>query len=60
MAKEHFSGKSGRAGLPEQPIFKDYPKCKHVSGDLDDTISRIDEEKNQGVGKATKHKSNQH
>lgn len=59
MKKETFSGKSGRAGLPEQVIMKDYPKCEYVSGELDDTITGIDETKNKGVSKAKKYVSNQ-
>ena len=59
MKKETFSGKSGRAGLPEQVIQKDYPKCDYVSGEIDDTMTNVDEVKNKGVGKAKKYISNQ-
>lgn len=56
---EKFSGKSGRAGLPQEVIMKEYPKCSYVSGDLDDTMKNIDEVKNKSVGKAKSHMSHQ-
>lgn len=60
MSKPEMSGKSGRAGLPQEVIQKDYPKCDYVNGDqLDDTITNVDEVKNRGVGKAKKNISKQ-
>lgn len=60
MAKPEMSGKKGRSGLPEEVIMKDYPKCDYISGEHDDTMTRIDSEKDQMVGKTKKHISNQH
>lgn len=60
MAKKEFGGKTGRAGLPESVIVKDYPKCSYETSDLDDTITGIDESKNKSVSKAKSHKSKQH
>jgi hypothetical protein len=59
MSKEQFSGKKGRAGLPENVITKDYPKCNYVSNDLDDTMTNVDEVKNRSVGKAKSRVSHQ-
>ena len=59
MKKNEFSGKTGRAGLPEQVIQKDFPKCNHISSDLDDTMTGIDEAVDRSVSKAKKHQSNQ-
>jgi hypothetical protein len=55
-SKEHSKG---RAGLPQEVKFSDYPKVPHQSGDLDDTIKGIDEVNTRGVGKAKKHMSHQ-
>ena len=52
-------GSKGRAGLPQDVQFKDYPKCSHVSSDMDDTITGIDQVKDKSVGKAKKHQSHQ-
>ena len=53
------SHSKGRAGLPEEVKFSEYPKCSYLSGDLDDTITGIDEVKNKSVSKAKKHMSHQ-
>lgn len=60
MAKKEFGGKTGRAGLPENVIVKDYPKCSYNTSDLDDTITHVDSTNNKTVSKAKSHKSNQH
>lgn len=57
--KDFGKGKTGRAGLPEEVIMKDFPKQSQVSGELDDTITGIDETCNRSVGKAKKNMSNQ-
>jgi hypothetical protein len=59
MVKGTFSGKSGRSGLPQDVIFKDYPKNESTSGEIDDTMTDIDKVKNKSVGKAKKYISNQ-
>jgi hypothetical protein len=60
MAKNEMPQGKGRAGLPEQPSFKDYPKCDYVHNELDDTITRVDREKEQMVRTTKKKISNQH
>jgi hypothetical protein len=60
MAKKEFSGKSGRSGLPESVIVKDYPKCDYNSSELDDTIGLIDETNKKSVSKSKKNMSKQH
>lgn len=55
---EKISSK-GRAGLPQEVKFSDYPKVTHQSSDLDDTMKGIDEVNSRGVGKAKKHISHQ-
>jgi hypothetical protein len=60
MAKKEFGGKTGRSGLPENVIIKDYPKCSHETSDLDDTITKIDETRSKSVSKVKGHKSKQH
>jgi len=57
--KDFGKGKTGRAGLPEQVIMKDFPKQANVAGELDDTITGIDQTVDRSVGKSKKHMSNQ-
>ena len=56
MSKEHSKG---RAGLPQEVKFSDYPKVSYQSGDLDDTMKNIDSVNSSGVGKAKKYMSHQ-
>ena len=57
MAKnKFFSSNSGRSGLPENVIMKDYPKSAYMSyPELDDTIRVIDNQMSKDVN-GPKHK----
>jgi len=53
-------GKTSRAGLPEEVITSEYPKCAYYGDDSqDDTMRGIDEVQHKMVGTARKHVSNQ-
>ena len=58
----NFSGmisenKSAQANMPQDVVMKDYPKCSYMEYDLDDTIRGIDDQIDNSVSTARKHKS---
>ena len=57
--KEFGKDKSSFANLPQEVHISQYPKSSGMSGELDDTITGIDEVSSQGKGKAKKYLSNQ-
>jgi hypothetical protein len=54
-----FGKSKEHANMPQEVKIKDWPKPSHVGGELNDTITGIDEVNTRGVGKAKKHQSNQ-
>lgn len=53
-------GKGDFSNMPQEKIHVKYPKqANYNSGDLDDTMTGVDETVNRSVGKASKFKSNQ-
>ena len=66
MAKSFISGhdegigKGDFSNMPQEKIHVKYPKqSQYSSGDLDDTMTGIDNAVSRSVGKASKFKSNQ-
>jgi hypothetical protein len=58
--KDFGKSRTGHANLPTDVKIKDYPKQSGMGGDLDDTITGIDECVRHGKGQANKHRSKQH
>lgn len=53
-------GKGEHGGMPKEVIMSQYPKSRNYpSGDMDDSMTGIDEVVDRCVGKASKHKSYQ-
>jgi hypothetical protein len=57
MGTPKFSQKAGHAGLPDEVIRKDYPKCDYMTSDYNDTMEGIDANKDKTVSKAKKHQA---
>ena len=56
---EHI-GKGDFAGMPTDVKMEKYPPCKNYrGGDLDDTMTDIDDVSSRSEGKASKYRSNQ-
>ena len=49
----------GFAGMPQDVKMKEYPKCSYYNGNMDDTMTGIDEINTKSIGKVKKHISNQ-
>ena len=61
MAKNgELSGKTGRAGLPSEPVTKDYGKQDYYQNDMDDTMKEIDAVNKRSVAKIRKFGTKQH
>jgi hypothetical protein len=57
--KDFGKDRSSRANLPQEVHMVDYPKQSGLGGEIDDTITGIDECVKQGIGQAKKYISNQ-
>jgi len=56
---ERHMGHGEFANMPQQPIFKAYPKERYAYGDYDDTIRGIDMVDTESADKVDSHRSNQ-
>jgi hypothetical protein len=57
--KDFGHDKSSHANMPQEVHMVDYPKQSGMGGELDDTITGIDETVAHGKGKAKKYMSHQ-
>ena len=55
------SGKDSKsfAGMPQDVKMVEFPKCNYYNGNMDDTITGIDDINDRSVGKLKKNISNQ-
>lgn len=68
MAKDKASFRDGHdeqigmgefANMPKDVMMSEYPKVRHASGDMDDSINGIDEVQDEGAARRKRFMSNQ-
>lgn len=45
------------ANLPQEKIMKDFPKCRYLEEDINDTYQKIDDNSDYNVDKLKRYKS---
>lgn len=55
MGTHKFSQTGGHAGLPDEVIRTNFPKCDYMTSEYDDTMEGIDASKDKAVKKIKKH-----
>lgn len=56
---DEMIGKGDFANMPQDVMMSEYPKVRHGSGDMDDTITGIDEVQDEGAARRNRFISNQ-
>ena len=57
MGTHKFSKTEGHAGLSDQVIRSNYPKCANMTSEYDDTMEGIDSSEDKAVNKLKKHQA---